>query len=77
MKFFFPTSIIPGATKQCKRYEMSGLPGPGKGTGVGGVSWKIGLKKLVWTLGIYYIYIYIYKYYSLKFTYHFYPSRVR
>ena len=34
------------------RITIAGLPGPGKGTGVGGVSWKIGLKKLVWTLGL-------------------------
>jgi hypothetical protein len=32
-------------------WEMRGLPGPGQGTGVGNVSWKMGLQKLVWTIG--------------------------
>lgn len=46
-----PTTADPDFVEDLSEtYEMSGLPGPGRGTGVGGARWKIGLKKLVRTL---------------------------
>eukprot|EP01079_Euglenida_sp_SAG-EU17-18_P005699 gene5699-5644_t len=38
----------PGA-KQDEEYRVTGLPGPGAGTGVGGVEWTNNLTSLVWS----------------------------
>ena len=46
-----PTTSTPDYVEDHGEYEMRGLPGPGQGTGVGDVSWKMGLQKLVWTIG--------------------------
>jgi len=32
--------------------QMHGIPGPGQGTGVSNVSWRMGLQKLQWTIGL-------------------------
>jgi len=49
-----PDHIFPGGGPQVSptgtEYTMSGLPGPGAGTGVGAVSWSNNLTALVWTM---------------------------
>ena len=45
-----PTKAAPDYVEDWSDWEMHGLPGPGRGTGVGNVSWKMGLQKLVWTI---------------------------
>ena len=47
-----PTKSVPDFIEDLPTYEMRGLPGPGQGTGVGDVRWRIGLQKLVWTIGL-------------------------
>lgn len=46
-----PTKAAPDYIEEMADWEMKGLPGPGQGTGVGNVSWKMGLQKLVWEIG--------------------------
>jgi hypothetical protein len=46
-----PTKAAPDYIVEMADWEMKGLPGPGQGTGVGNVSWKMGLQKLVWEIG--------------------------
>lgn len=45
-----PTKSAPDYVEDWSDWAMHGLPGPGRGTGVGNVSWKMGLQKLVWTI---------------------------
>ena len=46
-----PTKAAPDYVTELPDWEMKGFPGPGQGTGVGKVSWKMGLQKLVWEIG--------------------------
>lgn len=36
--------------KEDSSYTMNGLPGPANGTGVGDVSWKNNMTRLIWTM---------------------------
>jgi hypothetical protein len=46
-----PTKAKPDWVTDLPDWEMKGFPGPGQGTGVGNVSWRMGLQKLVWEIG--------------------------
>eukprot|EP00039_Didymoeca_costata_P021687 m.2767 g.2767 ORF g.2767 m.2767 type:complete len:578 (-) comp2586_c0_seq1:73-1806(-) len=46
-----PSRSTPDYIEDWQNWSMHGLPGPGQGTGVGNVSWRMALKKLVWTIG--------------------------
>ena len=46
-----PSKAAPDYVTELPDWEMKGFPGPGQGTGVGNVSWKMGLQKLVWEIG--------------------------
>ena len=46
-----PSRRQPDHIEDLPDYEMVGLPGPGRGTGVGDVRWRMGLQRLTWTIG--------------------------
>jgi len=46
-----PSRTRPDWVEDLADWEMKGLPGPGQGTGVGNVSWRMGLQKLTWAIG--------------------------
>jgi hypothetical protein len=46
-----PSRDTPDFIENLTDWEMVGVPGPGQGSGVGNVRWKMGLQKLVWTIG--------------------------
>lgn len=46
-----PTRSTPDYVEDWTNWTMEGVPGPGRGTGIGNVAWRVGLQKLVWTIG--------------------------
>jgi hypothetical protein len=46
-----PSRSTPDAVEDWGNWTMQGVPGPGQGANVGNVAWRVGLQKLVWTIG--------------------------
>ena len=51
MRSQLPSRDLPDFIEDMSDWEMVGVPGPGQGSGVGHARWKMGLQKLIWTVG--------------------------